>query len=97
MLLVVVSFGQSQKAGTHERVTAERMDADLTSGAGGTGGCWKVVVVRTASSVVGAVWNEKSGYDCLCSSLPPPCSAPCGASQLNCCEANAFVVGDGKN
>ena len=96
-MLLVDSFGQSQKRNPrHERVTAERMDADLTSGAGGTGGCWKVVVVRTASSVVGAVWNEKSGYDCLCSSLPP-CSAPGGVSQLNCCEANAFVVGDGKN
>lgn len=72
------------------------MDADLTSGAAGIGG-WKVVVVRTASWVVGAVvWNEKSGYDCLGSSLPPPCSAPGVASQLNCCEANAFVVGDGK-
>jgi hypothetical protein len=69
------------------------MDADLTGGAAGTGG-WKVVV-RTASSAVGAVWNEKSGYDCLCSSLPP-CSAPGVTSQLNCCEANAFVVGEGK-
>jgi len=71
------------------------MDADLTSGAAGIGGWKVVVVVRTASWVVGAVWNEKSGYDCLCSSLPP-CSAPGVASQLNCCDANAFVVGEGK-
>jgi hypothetical protein len=74
------------------------MDADLTSEGGGTGGCWKVVVVRGASSLVGAaVWNEKSGYDSLCSSLLfPPCSSLCGGIQLYCCDANAPTVGEGK-
>jgi hypothetical protein len=71
------------------------MDADLTSEAAGIGG-WKVVVVRTASSVVGAVWNEKSGYDDGLLSSLPLCSAPDVTSQLNCCEANAFVVGEVK-
>ena len=57
---VVVSFGQKSQQRAHERVMTQMMDADLTSGAAGIGG-WKVVVVRTASWVVGAVWNEKSG------------------------------------
>jgi hypothetical protein len=60
-----------------------------------------VVVACVASSLLaGAVWNEKSEYGfCLCSSLTP-CSAALagGASglQLNCCDPNAPVVGDGK-
>jgi hypothetical protein len=74
--------------------------SDLTCGAGG----WKVaaVVACAASSLFAgaAVWNEKSEYGCcLCSTLTP-CSAELagGASglQLNCCDPNAPVVGDGK-
>lgn len=83
-------FGQSQPR------KLERMGADLTSEAEGIGGWKVVVVVRTASSLVGAaVWNEKSGYDCLCSSLLG--SALCAAgAQLYCCDANAPTVGEGK-
>ena len=58
------------------------------------------MVACVASSLfTEAVWNEKSDYGCLCSSLTP-CSATLagGASglQLNCCDPNAPVVGDGK-